>query len=172
MNRKIFLEYAVEKKCTAIGFAILGDLIQYKNKDDLQNALERNDFAKRQAKDIMLFRDEIKPLDIILQYDRGKVYVGKAESSYYFVKESEGTGLDFFWQFDKINRAPNRIDVNWGFNKSFLNNNNEPRLLRADFPWNDTVHEITAEELDFKKGNMKREINEDLRLFLKSILPC
>lgn len=171
LGKKGFWEIASKNGFTAIGGAFLGDLSKYSR--DKMNFIEE---VQKKEKEIngkkarknsvegkWNFHSEIKGGAIILQYlSKGEVYVGKVVKEYYFVKE--GDLRDYFTRYDKEDRAPSRIDVDWKFNENFLDSNGEPKSFNADFhDWEDTIHEVTLSDLS-------REMDEELRGFISDVL--
>lgn len=147
-----FLPVALEKNFSAVGWAYLGNLTQY-TRESLKSALkEQGDtelrVISRKANEIINFRDEIRRGDIILQYDSKSVYAGIVTKPYYFVEK--GTDEDFFKETE--DRVPNRVGVDWLFNK---------KSLKVDFSkWRDTVHKVENEDL------IGIEIDQNLRDYL------
>lgn len=171
LGKKGFWEIASKNGFTAIGGASLGDLSKY-NRDKInfieevqkkEKEINGKKSKERRVEEKWNFRSEIKCEAIILQYlSKDKVYIGKVVKEYYFVKK--GDLRDYFRTYDKENRAPNRIDVDWKFNENFLESNDKPKSFNADFrDWEDTIHEVTLSDLS-------RKMDEELRGFLSDVL--
>lgn len=143
LNKRRFIhEYALPKKYVAIGFKDCKvDICP-----DLKDPTCRHCRNKKEFQD---FKKEIKQGDIVLLYN-GKntekitgVYVGEVVKNlkkYFPGKEGQHHRIKVRWLEDKFPKMP----------------------LEADFPWNDTVHEIFIE--DFKKIKDKEL---ELKNFLK-----
>ena len=171
-DKKRYIKYAlgyeaeVKEGFVAIGYGWIPDikklyaeLGEIKAEEKIKEYLEEHNKGKiwKRTEEIRDFALNIKEKDVILlYYTKSKAHVGLVKKPYYYVLE--GDDRDYFGNFDKINRAPHRIDVDWQFKDSKV------KLFDGvNLTWFDTVHQVLEMDLD------KIE-NEELKNYLENKL--
>lgn len=172
-DKKKYIAIALSKGFVAIGYGFISENIKnlYENEKaefekKIKEYLERKSKGRigKRTKEIYDFAINIKEGDvIILYYTHSKAFIGtvkehKNDEIYYYVEKE--TEENLFGKNNEINRAPHRIDVNWGIKEL----NDEVYFEGVCLgKWQDTLHQFLEEDLK----NIK---DERLRKYLKNKL--
>lgn len=153
-DKRMFIEdYALPYGFVAIGFGWVSNLRTMPMDLIIKELMAHPKTTKSlsyYSSQLKSFRNKIKQGDIVLLYNRRKVYVGRVNKEYYYVER--GMKEDVIQHAQGYNYAPHRIGVDWLFKQ---------RTFSADFShWQDTIHEVTEDSL------LGRMIDNELKNFI------